>query len=70
MSVPERRATRNAVVRSQTGKSWDEWFDILDAWNIPDLTATAERLQANYHISPWWIQAITVRYAWERGRRQ
>ncbi len=69
MPMPERRATRNAAIQAQTGKTWDEWFDILDVWDIIDHSETAGRLQVTYHISPWWTQAITVRYAWERGKQ-
>ena len=69
MPIPERRVTRNAVVQAQTGKTWDEWFGVLDTWNTRDHSVTAGRLQARYHLSAWWTQAIIVRYAWERGQQ-
>lgn len=63
------RSIRDAVIQAQTGKSWSEWFAILDAWDMETKgqNTTARYLYDTYDISPWWSQAITIRYAWDRG---
>ncbi len=33
-------------------------------------TLTAKYLNEHYGISPWWAQAATIRYEWERGIRK
>jgi hypothetical protein len=58
-------------VREKTGKSWKQWFKILDGLDIP---ANGHRyasmtLYHKYKLSPWWSQAVTIRYEWERGLR-
>jgi hypothetical protein len=58
-------------VLEKTGKSWKQWFKILDGL---DITVNGHRFVAMtlYHehkLSPWWSQAVTIRYEWERGLR-
>jgi hypothetical protein len=59
------------AVRKGTGRSWDEWFAILDAagavaWKHPD---TARWVAAEYGISGWWAQGVTVGFERARGLR-
>ena len=60
-----------ALVTQNTGRGWDEWRDLIEAW--PDHSkghkAVASWLQAEHGIDGWWAQAVTV--GWERisGRR-
>jgi hypothetical protein len=56
-------------VREKTGKSWKQWFKILDDL---DLATNGHRFAAmmiyhKYTLTPWWCQAVTIRYEWERG---
>lgn len=65
------RRISNDAVLAKTGKDWDEWFTILDAFGVDEKghTATAAWLRAEHGVSPWWAQAVTVRYEHERGIR-
>ena len=31
-----RSTCRTAVIRERTGRGWEEWFDVLDAWGAAD----------------------------------
>lgn len=33
-----RLATSDAEIRRRTGRGWEEWFDLLDAWGAADRT--------------------------------
>ena len=63
-----RRISEEAV-REKTGRPWEEWFSILDGWGAKEKghTATARYLRDEHAVSPWWAQAVTVRYEYERG---
>lgn len=53
--TPVRRATRrmsDETVRSRTGRGWDEWFALLDAWDAPSHTHT--RSLAGWSASTTW----------------
>jgi hypothetical protein len=54
-----------------TGKSWDEWCDLIESWPEADQghAAVAARVLAEFDVTGWWGQGITV--GWERitGRR-
>jgi hypothetical protein len=58
----------DAAIERGSGKSWDEWFAILDAWGATKHTHTeiARYIHDEYAVSGWWTQAVTVGY--ERGR--
>lgn len=59
------------AVRSRTGRGWAEWFRILDDWGAPGKGhfLSAQLLRDEYGVTPWWAQAVTIRYEWERGLR-
>ncbi|MEM8534511.1 MAG: hypothetical protein AAGF95_26940 [Chloroflexota bacterium] len=65
-----RRISEESVV-SKTGKGWEAWFVILDGFAAPEKghTVSAKYLRETYQLSPWWAQAVTIRYEWERGLR-
>ena len=59
------------AVRKGTGRGWDEWFAILDAagavaWKHPTI---ARWVAAQYGISGWWAQGVTVGFERARGLR-
>jgi hypothetical protein len=59
------------AVRSNTGRGWDEWFAILDAWGAtqrrhPEI---ARWLGDEHGVAPWWRQSVTVGYERSRGMR-
>ena len=60
------------AVRAKTGKTWKQWFAILDKAGAGEM---AHRDIANYlhqslDVGPWWCQMVTVEYERERGLRQ
>ena len=66
-----RRISEEAV-KAKTGKVWREWFTILDTWGVKKKghTQSAKHLREHYGLSPWWAQAVTIRYEWEMGLRK
>ncbi len=66
------RIISDESVREKTGKSWREWLVILDEWGTKEKghTLTAKYLQEHHKLSPWWAQAVTIRYELERGLRK
>jgi hypothetical protein len=62
--------SNNAVYR-RTGRTWQEWFAILDALGAINMKhkEIAESLYQKYRVSAWWSQMITVTYEQERGLR-
>jgi len=61
----------DASVRRATGKRWDDWFRILDAWGGTDHTHTeiARHLSTRLGVDGWWAQNVTVGYERARGMR-
>ncbi len=68
-----RLATSDAAIRERTGRGWEEWFDLLDAWGAPGQThrETARRLAGELGLDPlaWNVQAIVGSYELARGLR-
>ncbi len=63
------RSFGDSAVRDATGRTWAKWFAILDRWDAAEHghTRTAAYLRKEYGLRPWWSQAVTARYEWERG---
>lgn len=63
--------SHEAITRN-TGRSWNEWFALLDAWGAAERTHTeiARHINDTYDISGWWAQGVTVGYERARGRRK
>ena len=66
-----RRRYSDEVVRERTGKTWDEWFAVLDGWGATERShpEIARWLDAEFGIGGWWSQGVTVEYERERGMR-
>jgi len=60
-----------AAVLRGTGKTWDEWFVLLDSWGAAERThpEIARYLVEEHGIPGWWAQGVTVGYERARGRR-
>ena len=58
-------------VKEKTGKTWKQWFKILDGLDIETSghRHAAMTMFNKYKLNPWWSQAVTIRYEWERGLR-
>lgn len=61
----------DARVLDATGRGWNDWCDIIDAWpgHADGHTAVAAWLQSTHQVDGWWAQTVTG--GWERitGRR-
>lgn len=59
------------VVIERTGRGWQQWRDLIDAWpgHRDGHTAVARWLEQEHGVDGWWAQQLTV--GWERlsGRR-
>ena len=61
----------DAAVANATGKVWDEWLALLDAWGArarshPEI---ARYVNEEFGVSGWWAQSIAVGYERARGMR-
>ncbi|MDP8930263.1 MAG: DUF4287 domain-containing protein [Actinomycetota bacterium] len=58
------------VIGDNTGRGWDQWRELIDAWPGYDQghTAVASWLQDEHDLDGWWAQAVTV--GWERITRR
>lgn len=65
------RPHSDEVLIGRTGRTWDEWFAILDRWSATERTHTeiARWLVTEHRIDGWWAQSITVGYEQARGMR-
>lgn len=58
-----KRISDEAVLKS-TGKSWNDWFTILNKAGARKMEhkAIAELLFKKYRLTGWWSQMVTVQY--------
>ena len=58
-------------VRSATGKSWDDWCDLIDQWpgHNDGHTAIAAHLASDHGVDPWWSQQVAGGYERITGLR-
>ena len=70
LAVSDDRVSDEAILKS-TGKTWDEWFPILDAWGAREKTHTeiARYVSEEHGVPGWWSQSVTVAYEQARGMR-
>ena len=68
--VAEPPVSEEAIVKG-TGRGWDDWFRILDAWDATSHTHTeiARYVNGEHGIDGWWSQSVTVGYERARGMR-
>jgi hypothetical protein len=62
----------DAAVQAKTGKTWPEWFALMDAEGCAGMPhkAIAEHLYSSHGVPGWWCQNITVAYERARGLRE
>jgi hypothetical protein len=61
----------NEAVQSKTGKTWEQWFKILDAAGAKKMThKEIVAVVKKYDAGPWWQQMVTVTYEQARGMRE
>jgi len=66
-----RRPYSDEVIRANTGRVWEQWFALLDAWGgaqrpHPEI---ARWLVEEHGVGGWWAQGVTVAYEQARGLR-
>ena len=59
------------VIRRRTGRGWEEWFDLLDAWGAVERAhgEIARWVAAEHGADGWSSQSIAVSYERARGLR-
>ena len=59
------------AVIAKTGKSWEQWFGVLDKAGAAKLDhkAITRLLTETHAVGPWWRQMVTVEYERARGLR-
>jgi hypothetical protein len=66
---PTRRSGERVL--KNTGRTWDEWFKLLDKWGAKNKRhpEIARWLSEEQQVDGWWAQSVTVAYEQERGMR-
>ncbi len=59
------------AVTAATGKGWDDWCDVIEAWDghTQGHTAIAAYLVESEGVGAWWAQSVTVGYERITGLR-
>ena len=60
------------AVQAKTGKTWKEWFAILDKAGARKMShqEIVKYLHTSHDVGPWWQQMVTVTYEQVRGLRK
>lgn len=60
-----------AAVEAKTGKTWTQWFVLIDKAGGKKMTHTeiVALLSAKHRLGPWWQQMVAVTYEQARGLR-
>jgi len=63
--------TSDAAIRRASGRGYEEWFALLDAWGATDRRhpEIARWLVSEHGVGGWWSHSITVAYERARGMR-
>jgi len=77
LTADEPKATEGAtlsvsdeVIRTRTGKGWEEWFDLLDESGAAELPrAESFAWFAEHGVEGWSAQAVRINYQRARGLR-
>jgi hypothetical protein len=66
-----KRPYSDDVLRANTGRTWDEWFALLDRWGAAERPhpEIARWLNEEHGVDGWWAQGVTVGYEQARGLR-
>jgi hypothetical protein len=62
----------NEAVLKATGKSWSEWFALIDAAGGRGMghKEIVAFVRERHGVGPWWRQMVTVAYEQEHGLRE
>ncbi|RYZ03683.1 MAG: SRPBCC domain-containing protein [Myxococcales bacterium] len=69
-SIKEAAGVSTDAVARRTGKTWDDWFEVLDSAGAAtlDQRGIVAILAQKHGIGPWWQQMIAVGYESLRGK--
>lgn len=71
---PDSTAPRmsDEAVKAKTGKTWKEWFALLDKTGANNMShqEIVKYLNTKHGFGPWWQQMVTVTYEQARGLRE
>jgi hypothetical protein len=70
-SIKEAAGVSSEAVARRTGKSWDDWFEVLESAGAAtlDQRGVIAILAQKHGIGPWWQQMIAVGYESLRGKQ-
>ena len=71
MAPPDSPGISDDAVLLKTGKTWEEWFALLDTASARDRKHkdNAVWLASEHGVNAWWCQMITTAYERARGLR-
>jgi uncharacterized protein YndB with AHSA1/START domain len=71
-STAKPKLMSDAAVQARTGKTWREWFSILDKAGAKKMThqQIVACVSRQHDVGPWWQQMVTVAYEQQRGLRK
>lgn len=68
-----RTRTSEDALRTNTGRTYDQWFKMLDKWGAKEKEKKhgeiVRWLMGEHDVDGWWAQSITGAYEQERGIR-
>lgn len=69
---PNWRSMSDEAVKSKTGRTWEQWFALLDKWRAADKghKLAARHLADQYGLTSWWSHTVTVEFERARGLRE
>lgn len=72
MATATKPRMSDEAVRAKTGKTWAEWFKILDAAGAKKMThqEIVAVLSKKHGVGPWWQQMVAVTFEQARGLRE
>jgi hypothetical protein len=67
----KKRSMSDEAVAAKTGRTWGEWFRLLDAAGARKMPhrEIARLLHGKHKVPGWWSQMVTVEYERARGMR-
>lgn len=59
------------AVKAKTGKTWAEWFSILNKAGAKKMShqEIVKVLNGKHNVGPWWCQMVTATYEQQNGLR-
>jgi len=67
----EQKLIGDAEVKAATGRTWEEWFALLDEYGTEERghELTVNFLREHHRLSASWAKEVALRYESDRGLR-